>query len=448
MAVVGAGQAGLAVGRALQQAGLGILIVEAAAEVGGSWPSYYDSLTLFSPARFSAPAGMRLPGRPGRYPNRDEVTDYLRGYAARFDLPVRTRSRVGDVAWDGHTFQLALPGGDRLAARAVVAASGGFGRPHVPDLPGLTGFTGRLLHAAGYRRPEPFAGRRVVVVGAGNSAVQIAVELAQVATVSLASREPVRFRPQRPLGMDVHYWARWSGLEALPIHRDGARSVGVLDYGRYAAAFAAGRPDRRPMFDRLTPTGVVWSDGTASRSTPSSSPPATGPTSATSPASAPSTTTAGRSTAAAAASPSPARLRRAARPDRAGLGHGPRRRRRRPPDGGGGGARPRPQARGRSARPGRLRGPRPRRPGGGGLDALTPHARTDRVMRDCASRVLAEAVGTGLLVSAVVGSGIAASRLSPDDVGLQLLENALITGAALVALILALQPVSAAFNPS
>jgi putative flavoprotein involved in K+ transport len=260
--VVGAGQAGLAAGRALQQAGLEPVIVEASTEVGGSWSSYYDSLTLFSPARFSALPGMPLPGRPGRYPTRDEITAYLRGYAARFDLPVRTGSRVVDVAWDGRMFQLALPGTDRLSARAVIAASGGFGRPHIPDLPGLAGFAGTLLHAGRYRRPEPFTGQRVVVVGAGNSAVQIAVELAGVGQVTLASRRPVRFQPQRPLGLDLHYWARWSGLEALPIQSDGARSVGVLDDGRYADALAAGRPDRRPMFDRLTATEVVWSDGT------------------------------------------------------------------------------------------------------------------------------------------------------------------------------------------
>jgi putative flavoprotein involved in K+ transport len=264
VAVVGAGQSGLAAGQTLQHAGLDVLILEAAADVGGSWPSYYDSLTLFSPARFSALPGMRLPGRSNRYPTRDEITDYLRDYAVRFDLPVQIDSRVLDAAWDGQAFHLDLAGGDRLTARGLVAASGGFGRPHIPDLPGLGEFTGTLLHAAHYRRPDQFAGQRVVVVGAGNTAVQVAVELAQVATVTVASRHPIRFQSQRPLGLDVHYWARWSGLEALsPGRSEGARSIMVLDDGRYSAAFAAGRLDRRPMFDRLTPDVVVWADGTA-----------------------------------------------------------------------------------------------------------------------------------------------------------------------------------------
>ncbi len=118
------------------------------------------------------------------------------------------------------------------------------------------------MHAAHYRRPDPYPGQRVVVVGAGNTAVQVAVELAEVAPVTLASRRPVQLVPQRPLGIDVHYWTRWSGLEALPLGRRAASSSRVLDDGRYAAAFAAGRPDRRPMFTRFTPTGVQWADGT------------------------------------------------------------------------------------------------------------------------------------------------------------------------------------------
>jgi putative flavoprotein involved in K+ transport len=263
VAVIGAGQAGLAAGRALQQVGLSPLILEAADRAGGSWPRYYDSLTLFSPARFSALPGLRLPGPQRRYPTRDELAGYLQRYAEEFALPVRTGTRVDQAHWDGHRFAVDLGGGGTLTAEAVVAASGWFGAPVVPDLPGATGYTGRLLHAATYRRPDEFAGQRVVVVGAGNSAVQIAVELAAGAQVSLATRAPVRFVRQAPLGVDLHCWTRWSGLEALPLGRRAASLVGVLDDGRYAAAVAAGRPDRRPMFTRLTPTGVVWADGTA-----------------------------------------------------------------------------------------------------------------------------------------------------------------------------------------
>lgn len=263
VAVVGAGQAGLAAGRALQQADLGFAILEARSQVGGSWPDFYDSLTLFSPARFSALPGLPIPGDPGRYPTRDELTHYLQDYADHFALPVRTRSRVTGVTWDGGRFHLGVADGPPITARAVVAASGGFGQPYVPNLPGQSSYTGRLLHAAAYRRQESFVGQRVVVVGAGNSAIQIAVELAQVATVTLATRHPVRFLPQTPLGIDLHYWTRWSGLELLPLGRRAATALGVLDTGRYATALAAAHPDQRALFTRLTATGVEWADGTS-----------------------------------------------------------------------------------------------------------------------------------------------------------------------------------------
>ena len=83
-----------------------------------------------------------------------------------------------------------------------------------------------------------------------------------MATVTLATRQPIRFVPQTPLGIDVHHWTRWSGLEALPLGRRAPTGAGVLDTGRYAAAVAADRPDRRPMFTRLNATGVTWADST------------------------------------------------------------------------------------------------------------------------------------------------------------------------------------------
>jgi putative flavoprotein involved in K+ transport len=118
------------------------------------------------------------------------MTRYLRDYATHFQLPV---ARVLDTSWDGEAFEVTLAGGDQLTARAVIAASGGFGQPVIPELPGATSYTGRLLHSAGYQNAEGYAGQRVVVVGAGNSAIQIAIELAEAANVTLATRSPIRF---------------------------------------------------------------------------------------------------------------------------------------------------------------------------------------------------------------------------------------------------------------
>ncbi|MEU0492338.1 NAD(P)-binding domain-containing protein [Nocardiopsis sp. NPDC006139] len=266
LTVIGAGQAGLAAAHASSRRGVRALVLEAAGHPGGSWPHYYDSLTLFSPARFSGLPGRPMPGDPDRYPRRDEVVSYLRDYAARLDADLRCGHRVERVVRDGDGFLLTLADGSRIRSRAVVSATGGFARPHRPEPPGLADFTGAVLHAAEYRSPEPFAGLRVVVVGGGNSGVQIAAELAGTARVTLATRSPVAWAEQRPLGRDIHWWFVRSGLDAAPLGRLWARApVLVNDDGRYRAAVAAGAPDRREMFTRLEGDEVTWADGSVER---------------------------------------------------------------------------------------------------------------------------------------------------------------------------------------
>ncbi|MFD5338067.1 NAD(P)/FAD-dependent oxidoreductase [Streptomyces hawaiiensis] len=112
------------------------MTVEASDRADGSWPRYYDSLTLFSPTRYSPLAGMTFPGgNPDRHPHRDEVVAYLTTYAARLDAHIRTDRRVTAVGRDDGAFEVGLEGGGRLAARAMVAAPDTFGRPHRPHRP-------------------------------------------------------------------------------------------------------------------------------------------------------------------------------------------------------------------------------------------------------------------------------------------------------------------------
>ena len=260
--IVGGGQSGLAAAHAAERAGLRPLVLEAGAEPVGSWPHYYDSLALFSPARFSALPGRPFPGDGERYPTRDEVVAYLRAYAANLDADIRCDQRVDTVdrAEDGRMIARTATGLE-VEAGMVIAATGGFRRPHRPALSGLEHFTAAVLHSSQYRSPDAFAGRRVVVVGAGNSAVQIAADLASVARVSLATRAPLRFKPQRPLGRDLHWWLIRSGLDSASIGRWLDRGTSVVDDGSYRAALRSGNPDRRPMFTGLDGDNVRWSDG-------------------------------------------------------------------------------------------------------------------------------------------------------------------------------------------
>src|SRR6476620_11776257 len=129
--VVGGGQSGLAAARALRAVGLTPIVLEAGAEPVGSWPHYYDSLTLFSPAAYSGFPGFPFQGDPERYPPRGEVVDYLRAYAATLDVDIRTGRRVSAVeSTGGRGFLVRTDIGEPIHTTAVVAASGSFGHPY------------------------------------------------------------------------------------------------------------------------------------------------------------------------------------------------------------------------------------------------------------------------------------------------------------------------------
>src|SRR6266571_1523356 len=261
--VVGAGQSGLAAARALRARGMPAVILEASDRPAGSWPRYYDSLRLFSPAAYSSMPGMPFPGAPDRYPGRDEVANYLERYASWLGVEIQTNTRVDTIQPDGREFIAFTEDGRALRASGIVAASGSFSNPYRPGFEGEEAFAGLLSHVADYRNPAPYAGRRVIVVGAGDSAAQVANELAPVATVTLASRHPVRFIPQRLGGQDVHYWLRETGFDTLPaewLSKITGGSV-VTDSVGFQQTLAAGLVDRRPMFTALDGNQVVWSDG-------------------------------------------------------------------------------------------------------------------------------------------------------------------------------------------
>lgn len=127
----------------------------------------------------------------------------------------------------------------------MLQASGGFNQPFIPYIQGLESFHGQRLHSADFRNVDGFSDQRVVVIGAANSAVQIAHELAQVSSVVLATRESIRFFPQKILGVDFHAWLKWTWMEKTRWLND--QSTPVLDDGTYRRAIKQGIFERKAM---------------------------------------------------------------------------------------------------------------------------------------------------------------------------------------------------------
>jgi putative flavoprotein involved in K+ transport len=213
--VVGGGQAGLAMGWHLARLGRRFLVLEAAAELGQSWRSRWDSLRLFTPAQYDALPGMPFPAPADTYPGRDAVADYLRDYVAAFDLPVRLDARVTAVQRVGGGFEVRTAE-ETFRARQVVVATGPFQVPVIPAAAAGLDPAVTQLHSSAYRNPGALPDGPVLVVGAGNSGLQIAEELSASRPVQVSVGTQPPMLPQRPLGRDLFWWLTRLGLMRVP----------------------------------------------------------------------------------------------------------------------------------------------------------------------------------------------------------------------------------------
>lgn len=189
--VVGAGPAGVSAALALKDVGVRPLVLDRAGSVGSSWRGRYDRLRLNSPRPLSHLPDRRFPRGTPMFPSRDQLIAHLERHAREDGIDLQLGTRVDRIARDDGGWVLQTSGGD-VAAPQVLVATGYEREPFVPDWSGRDGFTGRLLHACEYRNPEPFVGRRVLVVGPGCSGMEIAYDLAQggAAKVWLSARTP------------------------------------------------------------------------------------------------------------------------------------------------------------------------------------------------------------------------------------------------------------------
>lgn len=212
--IIGASQAGLAMGYFLKQKKTSFAILGAENRVGGIWRSRYDSLMLFTPKWFSALPGMTLKGNPGDYATKDEIADYLEAYAASFDLPVQLNERVQSLEKNGKIFSATTKRGT-YAAKKIIVATGPFQKAFIPPFAQQLPQEIYQIHTSSYSKPQQLQPGAVLVVGAGNSGAQIAVELYQTREVTLSVGKRLKFFPYEILGKSLFWWFDKIGLYHL-----------------------------------------------------------------------------------------------------------------------------------------------------------------------------------------------------------------------------------------
>ncbi len=275
--VVGAGQAGLAVGHHLAARDVDFVILDGASRLGEVWRNRWHSLRLFTPAGYSGLPGMHFPAPASHLPDKDEVAEYLTRYAERFDLPVRLNSRVHSLAHDGERFTLRTDS-HVLEADNVVVATGPFQRPRIPAIAGRLTSDILQLHSSEYRDPLDLPDGPVLVVGAGNSGSQIALELARVRQVWLAGRN-TGYVPRRLFGRDVFDWiwpvmsrastntrlgrrlrdrTRHKGDQRIGIAEKALTNAGIVRVGRLTGE-QSGLPECEGTV--IDPRVIVWCTG-------------------------------------------------------------------------------------------------------------------------------------------------------------------------------------------
>jgi putative flavoprotein involved in K+ transport len=284
--VIGGGQAGLSMGYHLARKGVQFTILDAHERIGDSWRQRWDSLRLFSPARFDGLNGMPFPADPDAFPSKDQMADYLEAYAARFSLPVRTGVRVERVSRTGDGSFLVSAGNRQIQARQVVVAMADFQRPRIPAFAAELDGSIVQFHSSAYRNLGQLRPGGALIVGLGNSGAEIAREAVRGGHETYISGAPsgeipfriegrlarlvlarllfrgVFYRVLRldtPFGRKAH--AQTEG-KATPLIRLKSRDLDADGVARVART--AGVRDGLPVLEdgrTLAVTNVIWSTG-------------------------------------------------------------------------------------------------------------------------------------------------------------------------------------------
>lgn len=266
--VIGAGQAALATAYYLQKKGMSFLLLERGKEVGEVWRNRYDSLVLFTPRFYSSLLGLSLSGPKDGYATREELADYLKQYAKHFKIPIQFNAEVLSLTSSKRGFNIETSQGAYNAKRVIVA-TGPFQKPYIPAVADLLQQDIVQVHTANYHNPTELKNGATVIIGAGNSGAQIAVELAKDREVYLSVGHPIKYMPLSLMGKSIFWWLGKAGILKANVNTKlGAfirkRPDPIFGY-ELKAMIKQGKVKLKPRTIGIFADGVHFEDGSAVR---------------------------------------------------------------------------------------------------------------------------------------------------------------------------------------
>lgn len=262
--IIGGGQAGLSVAYFLRRNKINYLILDDQKKAGGSWLHTWDSLKLFSPIQFSSLSGWGMPKGNSEYPSKNEFLEYLKKYEVRYDFPIKKQTTVDNVIKEKNLFKIETNQG-LFYSKTLVSATGTAKNPFIPRYPNLQTFEGHQIHSSQYKNIDDFEGKRLLIVGGGNSGAQILSEVSKVAQTKWVTLEEPVFLPE---DIDGRYLFNEATRKFLGKNSKNSNQRNEFSLNNIVVVESVKEAQNRGVLHAQRPfksfyeKGVVWQDNT------------------------------------------------------------------------------------------------------------------------------------------------------------------------------------------
>lgn len=260
--IIGGGQSGLSVAYFLRRKKRNYIILDDRKKPGGAWQETWDSLTLFSPSTYSSLSGWQMPKGNQEYPSKNEFLQYLQEYETRYNFPIERNVSVKKVIKDNDAFKLETNNGI-YKAKTLVSATGTARNPYIPHYPGYEKFEGKKMHSVAYKNTDGLLGKKVLVVGGGNSGAQLLAEISKVANTTWVTQKEPTFLPEEIDGRYLFNQATARYLNKEDNNFNKTASLGdIVQVETVREALKRDVYQYHLPFERFYKKGVIWENGT------------------------------------------------------------------------------------------------------------------------------------------------------------------------------------------